>query len=441
MRPSGHLSPDELYQLGLQHFNKGEWQAASEAFAELVAVSDLYPGVEELLADARLKAQFEGSEQPTAKAPPQRRFLAPFLILLGVLLLGLIGFFGGRALGLFGASPVVAVVEDTATAIPPTVQPSPTVPPPTLEPTALPTERPTERPTDVPSPTIEPTPEPTTPGTVAVLPAEGAEFVVTPDNIQFIIDASGSMLAEVPGTGRRRWEVAQEALLNLVNSGAIPIDSRVGVRTYGRNRGNDCNDVEVAHPLQPFSIESVINVINEITPAVGGMTPLASSLRAASDELLAFDGSSVIILVTDGVESCNGNPAAEAGFFVQSADNRKVHVIGFAVDDPAATENLRAIATNGGGLYFDANDSTQLASALRQAVELTYQILRPDGSEVTTGSVGADGVSLEPGQYTLRINVVPPVERELVVENGSELEVRVNQTPDGVDISIDGADQ
>lgn len=437
MRPSGHLSPDELYQQGLQHFNKGEWHAASVAFAELVAVSDLYPGVEELLADARLKAQFEGSDQPVAKAPPQRRFLMPLLIALGIVVLGLVGYFGGRALGMFGAVPVVAIVP-TETAAPPTATNQPTA---TLAPTLEPTAQPTQQPTEIPTPTIEPTPAPPVPAAVAVLPAEGASFVITPRNILFIVDASGSMLAEVPGTDKRRWQVAQEALLNLVNSGALPLNSQVGVRTYGRNRGNDCNDLEVALPLQPFSIESVSNVIGEITPAVGGMTPLGASLRAASDDLFVVDGSAVIILVTDGVESCDGNPAAEAGFFIQGADNRKVHVIGFAVDDPAATENLSAIATSGNGLYFDANDAAQLAAALQQAVELTYQILGPEGAEVATGTVGAAGITLEPGQYTLRVNSLPPVERELLVEAGSSLEVRVSQGLEGIDITIGDGSQ
>jgi hypothetical protein len=433
MRPSGHLSPDELYQQGLQHFNKGEWHAASVAFAELVAVSDLYPGVEELLADARLKAQFEVSDLPVAKAPPQRRFMLPLLILLGVLLVGFVGYFGGRALGMFGAAPVVAVA-DTATPEPPTATIPPTA---TLAPTQAPTAEPTLEPTDVPTPTVEPTPAPPQPASVAVLPAEGASFVVTPRNIQFIIDASGSMLAEVPGTGKRRWQIAQEAMLNLVNSGALPLDSRVGVRTYGRNRGNDCNDQEIVQSLQPFSIESMINVVNSITPAVGGMTPLGASVRAAGEDLLAVDGSSVIILVTDGVESCDGKPADEAGFFVQGGDDRKVHVIGFAIDDPAATENLRAIATSGSGLYFDAQDSTQLAAALRQAVELTFSILGPDGTEVGTGTVGAERLTLEPGTYTLRINAVPPVEREILIEDGSTVDIRISQGPEGIDITVD----
>jgi hypothetical protein len=112
-----------------------------------------------------------------------------------------------------------------------------------------------------------------------------------------------------------------------------------------------------------------------------------------------------------------------------------VHVIGFAVDDPAATENLRQIATSGSGLYFDANDSAQLATALRQAVELTYQILGPEGAEIASGRVGAAGISLEPGQYTLRINAVPPVEQALIVEPGSTTELHVSQGPEGLDVT------
>ncbi|HSH81501.1 MAG TPA: vWA domain-containing protein, partial [Herpetosiphonaceae bacterium] len=158
-------------------------------------------------------------------------------------------------------------------------------------------------------------------------------------------------------------------------------------------------------------------------------TPLGASLRAAAEDLQGAEGSTVVILVTDGLESvaCGGDPVAEAAALVGGSDQRKLHVIGFAVDDPVANETLRALAEAGKGLYFDADNSAQLADALRQAVELRYQIVTREGTEVAAGNVGQAPIQLPAGTYLLRINATPPIEKEFVVRDGDRLEVLIRQ--------------
>lgn len=408
-------SPEQLYRQGLQQYNRADWQGAIISFTSLQNISDQYPEVEELLADARLKFQFSDVELPPAQLPPRRSLVLPLIVIIAALLI-----FGGSGYAYYAwnSRPIVAAAPT------PTLTPAPTA---TTQPTAKPTEVPTPAPTDVPLIS----------GTVVVTAAEGQTFVNTPANIEIIVDASGSMLATFEGSDKERWQVAQEALSTLVSSGTISDQSAVVVRTYGRRRGNDCNDLEVAQTLSRFNAEALQAVIGGIKPAVGGMTPLAASLRAASEDLQAAEGSTVVILVTDGLESCNGDPVAEAANFVKDTDQRKVHVIGFALGDQEASAKLRQIAEQGKGLYFDANNSAQLTDALRQTIVLSYQITTLDGEPVAAGTVGSEPVEIQPGEYKLKINANPEVEKDLVVENGGNVVVSLRQGFGGLVAEVD----
>ena len=67
MSTISQLTPDELYQRGLQHFHRAEWHDAITAFTELQASGEAFPGVEDLIADARVKLIFESVTPPDAK--------------------------------------------------------------------------------------------------------------------------------------------------------------------------------------------------------------------------------------------------------------------------------------------------------------------------------------------------------------------------------------
>jgi hypothetical protein len=403
----------DLYQQGLAQFNRGEWAAAIQSFTELQASGDAYPDVDGLIADARLKLQFEGSDVPVALAPPRPSMLLPMLMVAALALLVAGGYVGFQWFN--QPTPVMAVVVPTE--IPPTETPLPPV-------------QPTVRPTMVPVPTA------IVPGMVSIKAGEGESFINTPANIDIILDASGSMLATVGTDGAQRWLVARDALRKVLDVGVLPLESNVGVRTYGRNRGKDCGDLEVVQPLEPYSYECVLTTINSIQPVPYGMTPLAASLQAANRDLAHVTGSSAVILVTDGIESCDGDPVAAAAKLVEGSADRKVHVIGFAVDDPGATENLRQIAAKGNGLYFDANDSTQLAEALQQAVVLSYTITTPSGEAVSEGTVGQSAMQLDSGNYQLRIEGTPPLVQDFSVKNGGSTEILLSQRDGGLGAEV-----
>ena len=148
-----------------------------------------------------------------------------------------------------------------------------------------------------------------------------------------------------------------------------------------------------------------------------------------------------MILVTDGLESCNGDPTAEALAFAGGSDQRKVHVIGFTIDQQDARAQLRQIAEAGKGLYFDAGSSAQLAEALRQTIVLSYQIFDAEGQQVGGGIVGGAPLTLQPGRYRLKINASPAIEKELIVESGGQMLVSLRQGFGGLIAEIRSASQ
>lgn len=418
-----HFSADELYQKGLQHFNHGEWREAIAALSKLEDDPG-FPDAAQFLADARLKLQFEAVEVPPAMAPPRSPFLLRALITTAVILsLFLVG---EVFLLLRPTTPVAAVAQARPTAVPPTATSAPTT-----GPTA------TTAPTATAAPTTKPTDVPVVAGSILVAPADAATFVNTPKNIEIVVDESGSMYAPVPGTGKQRWQIAQDALRSLIGSGTIAGESSVALRTYGRRKGNDCGDLEAVQGLSPFKADALNSAVGGLKPAVSGMTPLGASIKAAGDDLQSAEGSTVLIVVTDGLESCNGDPVAEATNFVKDNPLRKVHVIGFAIDNKEASDKLKQIAGVGHGLYFDAGNTTQLTEALRQTIVLDYQLLAADGKEVAKGTVGQGGaVPVQPGSYKLKINASPAIEKDVTVPNGGHLEVRVRQGYGGLTADV-----
>jgi uncharacterized repeat protein (TIGR01451 family) len=120
------------------------------------------------------------------------------------------------------------------------------------------------------------------------------------------------------------------------------------------------------------------------TPAPGqdfelrgsGNTPLAGSLTSALTYLTgvrAVDRAAscrpyVVVLITDGIETCGGDPVARAGAL--RAAGYPVYVIGFAVSNPTEVAHLDSIARAGGtGRAIVVDDAATLSAALSSIVE------------------------------------------------------------------------
>ena len=112
-----------------------------------------------------------------------------------------------------------------------------------------------------------------------------------------------------------------------------------------------------------------------------GSTPLAGSLMSAQSVLTAERAADTVaacrpyrvILITDGIESCGGNPSAAASALL--AAGFRVHVIGFAVANPTDRMSLNSIASSGGtGSAIFVDDDTALSTAISDIVADTVLV-------------------------------------------------------------------
>lgn len=191
-------------------------------------------------------------------------------------------------------------------------------------------------------------------------------------NFIFILDASGSMGAQVKG--RTKIDVAKEVLSGLVKD--LSPSAGVGLVAYGHRQKGDCADVEELAPLAPVNKEALVGKIRRLRPR--GMTPITYSVRKAAAGLKGRRDETTIVLISDGEETCKGDPCALVRELRASGIRFVMHVIGFGVAEKDRTQ-LACIANAGGGFYFSARNAGELGLAAKKAVK---KVEKPEGSLV-----------------------------------------------------------
>ncbi|MEI7770396.1 MAG: VWA domain-containing protein [Chloroflexales bacterium] len=379
------LTPEQLYDQALTFFRATRWDEAISALRQLQTQSDAYPEAETLLADIQLKQYMDRVQAPLALAPPREQPKRGPRIFVAVAALLSVGLISGVW---FVSSRMPTLPSDLPAASRQSVI------------GALPTAAPG-------APTSSVAVAPTGNGTLKVTQVQATAMI---DNIYFILDASGSMNAAI--NGQTKINSAHEALGALVKD----LDSQVNValRTYGRNRTQDCTDIQLVSPLGPLHRDALLAQINAIRPVSRSLTPIARSLAAISADLKDAKGSTLVVLLSDGEESCDGDPVAEATRLRIENPKVRVSVVGF---DIAAESQARlaAIAAAGGGSYFGAADVKQLSTALKQTLGLTYHVFDIDGHEVGHANV-SESITLPAGSYRVTIGDNPALLEEKALD-------------------------
>ena len=254
---------------------------------------------------------------------------------------------------------------------------------------------------------------------------EPAKFFFAPENVLIILDASNSMWGQLPSGSK--IDIAKQVLAEIVEM--IPQETKVALRVYGSQspvgRGN-CRDTKLLRGLSPVNKQQILAQIRGITPR--GKTPIAYSLGQTVSDLQGSKGASVVLLITDGLESCNGDPVAAARQLAEQGVNTTLHVIGYDVEDALQQEDLARVAAAGGGKFFPANTGAELTEAIVDAATVEYQVFNAENQQVLKASVSAEKQTLRTGTYRLRIDLDPPLElNPLVVTGGKTNRVFVQQ--------------
>lgn len=274
--------------------------------------------------------------------------------------------------------------------------------------------------------------------------------------ILFVFDASYSMLGKLQN--QQKIAVAKNILGEMVDTLAERSNVRLGFRAYGHQsprRKYDCEDTRLEVGFYQDNKQAIQKELNKIEPK--GTTPIAYSLQQAGGDFPESPPArNVIILLTDGIEECQGDPCAVSRSLQRNNVTLKPFVIGIGI------KNKYKNQLNCLGRYFNASNKQEFREALsvvvNQAVNATsaqVKLLDVKGKATETdvnmsfyddeqnlllhnfyhtmdASDQPDTLYLDPStRYNLKVHTTPPVwKRGINLKPGKHTNVNV-KTPQG----------
>ncbi len=191
--------------------------------------------------------------------------------------------------------------------------------------------------------------------------------------ILFVLDASSSMY-EAWGRGTKLAE-ARRVISALVDTLASDRRVQLGLRVYGHQYNShlqNCTDTRLEVPLAYGNAKSLKEALNRIRPL--GVTPIAYALEQAATDFPVLPGArNVIILLTDGLESCGGDPCAVSAGLQKQQIILKPFVIGLNMS-AGAEKHMECI-----GYFFNVHRAADLEQTLSKVMN---RILQTTGLQV-----------------------------------------------------------
>jgi Ca-activated chloride channel homolog len=182
--------------------------------------------------------------------------------------------------------------------------------------------------------------------------------------IQLILDASGSMYGKL-SAGGTRISAAKDVLSSFINRLPNDPNLNVGLRIYGANTAagsaEACTDSKLVLPMKGLERAALTETVVRTKPK--GSTPIAYSLELAAQDFPVDNSRKLIVLVTDGQESCRGDLKKALEAFKARGIEVDLRIIGIDLDANAQK------SFEGIGKFENATSSAELASALGRATE------------------------------------------------------------------------
>lgn len=274
--------------------------------------------------------------------------------------------------------------------------------------------------------------------------------------ILFLLDASGSMLEQWERPNQTRWSVAKSILTRLVDSLGQNTKLELALRVYGHRSPQEiknCKDTWLEVPFKARNHTLIIQKLGEIKPK--GVTPITYSLEQAANDFPSNAGyRNIVILITDGIESCGGDLCATSRAMQKKGVFLRPYIIGLGL----RTEKSLECA----GKYIDADTPGKFNDVLNEAIETSFakttvsvEILdannQPTETNVNVSFLNSttsipmydfvhyrdrqgrpDTVQIDPVvDYDLVVNTIPPVVQKNIALNIGKHNVLSIPAPQG----------
>jgi Ca-activated chloride channel homolog len=272
--------------------------------------------------------------------------------------------------------------------------------------------------------------------------------------ILFVLDGSGSMNAN--WGSESRMDVAKKILTRLVDSLRSNTSLELALRVYGHRytrQANNCQDSKLEVPFGVKNHNVIINTIKAIKPK--GVTPINYSILQAAHDFPPGSGyRNILILITDGIESCGADPCATSIELQRKGIFLRPFIIGLGIEGGKVLDCM--------GKFIDAENETSFHKVLDQTIQTTFSKTtvtvelmdgenKPRETNVNVSFVNAmtgtsmyefvhyrdrqgrpDTVQIDPVlSYNIVVNTLPPVvQKNVDIINGKHNVISI-ATPQG----------
>ena len=202
--------------------------------------------------------------------------------------------------------------------------------------------------------------------------------------VLFIFDASQSMYAQWDGNSR--MEIAKELLINMLDSLDNKENLQVGLRCYGHQKPSppqDCRDTRLEVPFGNNTIPAIKKRLKTLRPK--GTTPIAKALESGALDFpeITSNSRNIVILITDGIEECGGDPCAVSRLYQEKKIILKPFVIGIGLSEKYK-KNFECVGT-----FYDARTPDEFKNILYVVISqvlnsTTAQVNLLDENEMPT---------------------------------------------------------
>jgi Ca-activated chloride channel family protein len=195
-------------------------------------------------------------------------------------------------------------------------------------------------------------------------------FGFAANKVIIVLDASGSMWAQIDG--KPKLEIARESLRTVLQS--VPADDEIGFMAYGHRTKGSCDDIELIVPPQAGSASAISAAADSMKFL--GKTPLTAAVKQAAEALKYTEDKATVVLITDGLETCGGDPCALGKELKESGVDFTADVVGFGLTADEGKQ-IACLAENTGGKYIQASDEKALQGALVETVAASAPAPQP----------------------------------------------------------------
>jgi len=274
--------------------------------------------------------------------------------------------------------------------------------------------------------------------------------------VLFVFDASNSM--KTAHEGKARMEHAKALFNKFLDSLNTFKNYEFALRLYGHTvkyPPGDCNDSKLAVPFAKNNVQKIKDVIKKVKPT--GITPIEHSLTKAADDFPDTKAVNTIILITDGIEECGGDPCKAREELLKKGIVLRPCIIGIGL----TTEQAKVFECVGNYFSYEEPDvftksvdyiTTQVKNKTTAQVNLLDISSKPTESNVNmtfynerTGSIlynyihsmnykgFPDTIPLdETVKYTVVAHTIPPVKTQAVTLNIGTHNVIPIDAPQGI---------